>query len=91
MPDPETIVLRATVIAGKRYDDDFTVIWRGLSIGRIMKTSGVPAHLAQWSWNCYVHGKPGAGASGNGLEIECPACDGSGFSKVSRLDDTPPI
>jgi hypothetical protein len=25
-----------------RYDDDFTAIWRGLSIGRIMQASGVP-------------------------------------------------
>jgi hypothetical protein len=66
MPDAETLTLRATVIAGKRYDDDFTVIWRGMSIGRIMQASGVPAHLAQWSWNCSVHGKPGASANGSG-------------------------
>jgi hypothetical protein len=52
--DSDTIALRATVIAGKRYDDDFTVIWRGLPVGRIMKSSGVPAHIAQWSWTCYV-------------------------------------
>jgi hypothetical protein len=66
----ETIALRATVIAGKRYADDYQVIWRGLSIGRLMKSSGVPAHLAQWSWTCYVHGKPGAGANGSGLDFE---------------------
>jgi hypothetical protein len=29
-----TIALRATVIAGKRYEDDFTVIWGELPIGR---------------------------------------------------------
>ena len=66
----ETIALCATVIAGKRYEDDFTVIWRGMSIGRIMKTGGVPAHLAQWSWSCSVHGKPGASANGNGVDLE---------------------
>ena len=49
MTDDEIIALRATVIAGQRYDDDFTVMWRGLSIGRIMTASGVPAHFAQWS------------------------------------------
>ena len=70
MTDDETIALRATVIAGKRYEDDYTVIWRGMSIGRIMKTSGVPAHLAQWSWSCSVHGKPGASANGNGVDLE---------------------
>ena len=36
MTDPETIALRVTVISGKRWPDDFTVIWRTLSIGRIM-------------------------------------------------------
>jgi hypothetical protein len=70
MTDDEAIVLRATAIAGKRYDDDFSVIWRGMSIGRIMQASGVPAHLAQWSWNCSVHGKPGASASGSGVDLE---------------------
>jgi hypothetical protein len=70
MPDAETLTLRATVIAGKRYDDDFTVIWRGMSIGRIMQASGVPAHLAQWSWNCSVHGKPGASANGSGTDLD---------------------
>jgi hypothetical protein len=29
--------LRATVIGGYRYPDDYQVIWRGLPIGRIMK------------------------------------------------------
>jgi hypothetical protein len=49
---------------------DYQVIWRGLSVGRIMKSSGVPAHLAQWSWTSYVHGKPGAGANGNGTDLD---------------------
>jgi hypothetical protein len=70
MTDDETIALRATVIAGKRYEDDFTVIWRGLSIGRIMKSSGVPSHIPQWSWTCYVHGKPGAGGNGTGVDLD---------------------
>jgi hypothetical protein len=68
--DSETIALRATVIAGKRYADDYQVIWRGLSIGRIMMSSGAPAHLAQWSWSCSVHGKPGASANGNGTDLD---------------------
>jgi hypothetical protein len=33
--DDQTIVLRTTVISGQAYPDDYTVIWRGLSIGRI--------------------------------------------------------
>lgn len=70
MTNDETIALRATVIAGKRYADDYQVIWRGLSIGRIMQSSGVPAHLAQWSWSCSVHGKPGASANGNRTDLD---------------------
>jgi hypothetical protein len=35
--DLETIALRATVIAGKGYEDDYQVIW-------LMKASGVPSH-----------------------------------------------
>ena len=70
MTDDETIALRATVIAGQRYDDHYTVIWREMSVGRIMKASGVPAHHAQWSWNCSVHGKPGASVNGMGTDLE---------------------
>jgi hypothetical protein len=47
--DSETIALRATVIADTRSADDYQVIWDGLSIGRIMKSSGVPSHIPQWS------------------------------------------
>jgi hypothetical protein len=73
--DSEPIALRATVIGGQRYADDFTVIWRRLPIGRIMKSSGVPHNEAQWSWNCYVYGRPSrADDSGTGADIdECKA------------------
>jgi hypothetical protein len=48
MPDdPETLTLRPTVIAGHRCEDDFAVIWRGRSIGRIRKASGAPHDTAQ--------------------------------------------
>ena len=33
----ESIALRVTVIGGLRYADDYQVIWRGLSIGRIKR------------------------------------------------------
>jgi hypothetical protein len=48
----------------------FTVIWRGLSTGSTMTSSGAPADLAQRSWNCCAYGKPGAGANGIGLDLE---------------------
>jgi hypothetical protein len=35
-----TPTLRTTVIGGIRYADDYAVVWRGLSIGRIMKAIG---------------------------------------------------
>ena len=67
-PDPASIALRVTVIAGTRYADDYTVIWRGLSIGRIMKGSGVPSQAPQWWWGCNVYGKPGASGNGTGVD-----------------------
>jgi hypothetical protein len=67
MTDDETIALRATVIAGQRHIDDYAVIWRGMPIGRIMCASGAASDKPQWSWNCYVHGKPSsADDSGTG-------------------------
>jgi hypothetical protein len=69
MPDDETIALRVTVIGGHRYADDFTVIWRELPIGRIMRAPGLPPHVAQWRWTCNVYGKPGGG-SGSGVDLD---------------------
>jgi hypothetical protein len=52
MTDDETIALRVTVIGGQRYPDDFTVI---------VRASGVSSDKVQWSWNCYLHGRPTRG------------------------------
>jgi len=41
MIDDETIALHVTVIGGARYPNDFTVFWRGLPIGRIMKSTSI--------------------------------------------------
>jgi hypothetical protein len=89
MPGRSTIALRATVIGGQRYADDYTVIWRGLSIGRIMKGSGVPSHIPQWSWNCYVHGKPGASGNGTGIDLDdCKAQFKVAWERIrARLTD----
>jgi hypothetical protein len=73
MTDDEPLTLFPTVIAGQRYADDHTVVWRGLPIGRIMRADGMPPHVPQWSWNCYVYGRPG-GASGSGDDLrDCKA------------------
>jgi hypothetical protein len=67
----ESIALRVTVIGGQRYDDDYQVIWCGLSIGRIMKSSGVPSHVDQWWWGSNVYGKPSLGGdSGHDTDLE---------------------
>jgi hypothetical protein len=66
MNDPETIALRATVIGGHRYADDFTVIWRRLPIGRIMKSS-----LRRWWWGCNFNGQLSLDDdSGNGIDLD---------------------
>jgi hypothetical protein len=60
MTDPETITLRPTVIGGI-----------GMSIGRIMLASGLPSDKPQWSWNCYVQGRPcRANESGGGSSLD---------------------
>ena len=61
MSDPETLTLRATAIAGERYADDYAVIWRGMSVGRIMLGNGAPHDRPQWTWSCHVHGRPQGG------------------------------
>ena len=66
MPDDETIALRVTVIGGLGYPDDFTVIWRDLPIGRIMKISGVRL----W-WGCNFDGQLSLDDdSGNGIDLD---------------------
>ena len=69
LDDPEFLTLRATVINGERYADDYRVLWRDLPVGRIMKASGVPAHAPQWTWTCNFLGKPGGG-HGTGADLD---------------------
>jgi hypothetical protein len=69
--EPESLTLRAAVIAGQRYADDFTVIWRGMSIGRIMRGAGAPSGKPQWSWSCHLHGRPqGSDERGTGVDLD---------------------
>lgn len=71
MLDNETFTIQVTKIDGQTYPDDYTAIWRGLSIGRIRKSPGLPAHVDQWWWGCNVHGQPSAsGDSGQGADLE---------------------
>jgi hypothetical protein len=70
MTDSETLTLRTTVIGGIRYADDYAVVWRGLSIGRIMKAIGAASDKQQWAWNCYIHGRASsADDSGSGHDL----------------------
>jgi len=71
VPDDETIALRATVIDGNGYPDDYQVVWRGLSIGRIMKGTGSPTHAPQWWWECTINGQPSLGVGrGTGSDLD---------------------
>ena len=58
MSAAETLTLSATAIAGQRHADDYAVIWRGMSVGRIMLGNGAPHDRPQWTWSCHVHGRP---------------------------------
>ena len=70
MTDDEILTLRATIIGGKRWPDDYTVIWRTLPIGRIMLAPGLPPQVPQWRWTCNFYGKPGGGGSGSGNDLD---------------------
>jgi hypothetical protein len=67
----ETIFLRVTVIGGIPHADDFTVIWRGLAVGRIMRPPGLPPHVLQWRWTCNSYGKPGGGGGAGSDLADC--------------------
>jgi hypothetical protein len=57
-PEPETLTLRPTVIAGQRYADDYQVRWCGLPVGRIVLGSRAPHDRPPWSWSCHLPGRP---------------------------------
>ena len=61
MSAPEILTLRATAIAGQRYADDYAVIWRGMSVGRILLGNGAPHDRPQWTWSATSHGRPQGG------------------------------
>ncbi|MGB8608322.1 hypothetical protein [Bradyrhizobium sp.] len=63
MTDDEILTLRATIIGGKRWPDDYTVIWRTLPIGRIMLAPGLPPHVPQWRWPATSMASPEAAAA----------------------------
>ena len=66
MTDDETIALHGTMIGGARYPNDFTVFWRGLPIGRIMKSTSV-----RWWWGCNFDGQLSLDDdSGNGIDLD---------------------
>ena len=84
MLDHESITIHATQIDGQSYPDDYTVIWRGLPIGRIRKNPGLPDYVDQWSWGCNVYGQPSVtGDSGQGTDLEdCKAKFKAAWARV---------
>jgi hypothetical protein len=66
MTDDESLTVHETVIGGHRHVDDYTVIWRGKTIGRIMKSAGVLKGRRHRWWGCNVDGRlPTEGGSGS--------------------------
>jgi hypothetical protein len=69
--DNEALTLRVTVIAGERCADDYVVIWRDMSVGRIKQAHGMPHGSPQWTWSCHVHGRPqGSDERGSGADLD---------------------
>lgn len=70
MSDDETLTLRVTVIGGERCQDDYEVLWRGMSIGRIRRANG-SAGTELWAWNCWLGGRPcKADEAGGGASLD---------------------
>ena len=69
----EDLSMRATVIGGEHCADHFQVIRRGTSIGRIRRASGLPHDQPQWSWACYLQGRP-TSAIDSGTGVGLDAC-----------------
>jgi hypothetical protein len=60
------------------------IIWRGMSIGRIRRASGLPHDQPQWSWSCYLQGRPKSAIdNGNGTGLE--ACTAKFRTAWSRI------
>jgi hypothetical protein len=74
MADDETIALRVAVIGGKRHADDFEVIWRDLTIGRIMKRDGIPAQADQWWWGFSFYRRPSLDGDMSGTGSDLDGC-----------------
>jgi hypothetical protein len=49
--------MRSTVIAGEKGKDDYTVVWNGITIGRLLKVSGVGGR-SSWSWGVAFPHRP---------------------------------
>ena len=78
----EDLMMRATVIGEQHCDDDYQIIWRGMSIGRIRRASGLPHDQPQWSWSCYLQGRPTSAIdNGTGLEA-CKAKFRTAWSRI---------
>ena len=83
--DSESVALRPTVTDGKRQEDDYEVIWRGLPIGRIMKPPGEP----HWWWGCNVYGQPPT-ANDRGPAINFKDCQLRFKIAWARISDVTP-
>jgi len=53
-----SLFLRRTVIGGETAQDDWIVIWNGLTVGRILRRAGAPADQPQWSWGVILSNRP---------------------------------
>ncbi|MCK1565606.1 hypothetical protein IVB08_16820 [Bradyrhizobium sp. 173] len=70
MSDDETLTLRPSLIGGERCQDDYEVVWRGMSIGRIRRAEA-SSHAELWAWNCWPGGRPcKADEAGGGTSLD---------------------
>jgi hypothetical protein len=71
MSDPDALILRPTKLGDETYPDDYQVIWRGISIGRIPVQPGVPVGRPNWFWGGSFPGRPQPSSHrGNATDLE---------------------
>lgn len=54
----DQLALRKMKFDGIEYDDDWLVIWRGISVGRILKQDGIPMGKPNWFWGINFDARP---------------------------------
>jgi hypothetical protein len=63
---------RKTVIAGQTYQDDWTVLYRRIAVGRVLKTTLMNPRRDLWTWHSWMY--PAQNGQADTLDEALEAC-----------------